>query len=124
MQISDKEAVKRLPPEDFLINNLSKKAMLALAQQMGAPMNASASKTAAARQVAQLYRYFPAKLALLLDETAKTCFAAMLANDCEGAVDEAGVDTLVRLGIAQILIHGEERLAVVPRAFLDSAALR
>jgi hypothetical protein len=34
MQIREKEAVKLLPAEDFIINNLSKKQMLELAAKM------------------------------------------------------------------------------------------
>ena len=121
MQMDEKEAMKLLPPEDFIINNLSKKQMLALAAQMGCQLRPSASKLVCARQLAQLYLYFPNQSHAVLDKTALTCLRQMLAQNCEGPADAPGVEKLVCLGIVQIM--SKYNLAVVPRIYAQSAAL-
>ena len=118
MQIHEKEAVKLLPPEDFIINNLSKKAMDEIAARLGLTLRSA--KLAAARQLAQVYLYFPHQVAQLLDETARARMRAMLSADCEGDADAPGVSALVALGMAMILTEEGRRLAVVPRQYRGS----
>lgn len=122
MQIREKEAVKLLPAEDFIINNLSKKQMLELAAKMDCQLRPSAAKLTCAQQLAQLYLYFPNQLHRVLDEAGHACLRQMLAHNCEGPADAPGVETLVRLGIAQILTQGDQTLAVVPKVYVQSAA--
>lgn len=121
MQIREKEAVKLLPPQDFIINNLSKKQMIELAGKMGCNLRSSATKAYCADQLAKLYLYFPNLVKLVMDDQALDCLKTLVQQDCQGDTDLPGLDTLCELGMVQLLGSTDRQLAVVPRAYAQCA---